>query len=355
MKSLTRGRAVFLISVFAFLWIAMLFVGPLVGTHDISIRKAWSDYFSGEGAILSIDADILFNQRLPRVLLGLFAGMALGAAGAAFQALLRNPLASPYTLGVAGGSALGAVIAIPAQGAALAFGPFSSVQITSLIGALAVVGLVYLLARKRGHFTMSALLLAGVTIALTSASLILFIRYLSSPTHVVLMDRWMMGGLDIQGYRELLTLFPFLLPGLVLLFGLSGAFNQLSFGDELAAARGVNVEGVKKSAFIGASLVTASVVAVAGPIAFVGLIVPHAVRKIIGSDHRVLLPCTAFAAGAFLVGCDMLSRTTFLAVDALFGTTLGAGELPVGIITGLLGGPFFLVILARSRETGIGN
>ncbi|TET31885.1 MAG: iron ABC transporter permease [Planctomycetota bacterium] len=343
-----RKNPVLYIIVFAVFFLLMLFLGPMVGSHGISIGAAWRNYWAG--GELSIDADILFNQRLPRVILGLFAGMALGTAGASFQALLRNPLASPFTLGVAGGSALGAVIAIPASGMAFSLGPFSTVQLASLVGALAVVLLVYILARRRGHFTMSALLLAGVTIALTSASLILFVRYLSSPTHVVLMDRWMMGGLDVQGYRELATLFPFLLPGLVLLFGLSGAFNQLAFGEELAAARGVNVERVKKLAFVGGSLVTASVVAVAGPIGFVGLIVPHAVRKIVGSDHRLLLPCTALAGGGFLVACDALSRTAFQIVDRLTGSSFGAAELPVGIITGLIGGPFFLVILTRTRE-----
>ncbi len=242
-----------------------------------------------------------------RVVLGWLVGGALGLAGTTFQAILRNPLADPYTLGVASGSAVGAVLAI-SLGRTLALGPFSTVQVASLLGAAAITALIYRLGVRDRVLRMEALLLAGVTVALVASSAILLIRSLVDPLHLVAIDRWMMGGLTIIGWRDIAAILPLLLPGAVVIGQLAPAFNQLAFGEELAHGRGVDPGFVQRVGFVAGSLLTAAAVSVAGPIGFVGLIVPHAVRRLLGPDHRLLLPAAMLAAAGFLVLCDALAR-----------------------------------------------
>jgi iron complex transport system permease protein len=337
MKPFTVGRFLFIMLPFAALFMLALVLAPLAGSVSIDIGGALRAWWRGFEGPAPTDVDILFYQRIPRVFLALIAGGCLAAAGAVFQAILRNPLATPYTLGVASGSALGASSAIYLGLAhRLAFGPVNAAQIFSLLGAFAVAALVYLLARRRGMMSMTALILAGVTIGLISSSLILFIRYLSDPHQAVMMDRWMMGSLDTRGYSQLGAMMPLILPGLALMFVSIPALNQIAFGEEMATGRGVDVAAVQRACFFGGSLVTAGIVAVTGPIGFVGLIVPHAVRAIIGSDHRILIPASFFAGGAFLAVCDVVSRTV-----------ISPAELPVGVVTAILGGPFFLYLLIK--------
>ncbi len=339
MRPLGARRMVVVLAVFGALALAAVVLCPLVGYARVDYAAALKDFVSGAKGPVSPDVDILFYQRLPRVILALLAGGALALAGTTFQALLRNPLATPYTLGVAGGSALGAAFAINlGLAGALTFGPVSGIEIWSLAGGFAFMGVVYLLARQKGRFSMMGLLLAGVTLGLLAASLILFIRYVSRPGELVAIDRWMMGSLDVHGFGGIGALMPFLLPGVVLLVGQAGRLNQVAFGEEMAAGRGVDVDALQKTCFFGASLVTASVVAVVGPIGFVGLIVPHALRKIIGPDHRLLMPASFLGGGAFLAVCDLVSRTI-----------IAPTELPVGIITAILGGPFFLALLVKRK------
>jgi len=203
------------------------------------------------------------------------------------------------------------------------------------------IGIVYLLARARGHFSTAALLLCGVTLGLISSALILFVRYLSRPNELVVLDRWMMGSLDIVGYQNIVSVLPLVAIGAGILLWLGPSYNQLVFGEEMAAGRGVNVHRVQQVSFFAGSLVTSAAVSVCGPIGFVGLIVPHVVRRIIGPDHRLLLPCSMLAGGGFLVLCDTLSRSI-----------IAPSELPVGIITAMLGGPFFLWLLVASPING---
>jgi iron complex transport system permease protein len=252
--------------------------------------------------------------------------------------MLRNPLAEPYTLGLSGGAAFGAVVAISFSSLDVAWGPFAGVQVLALLGAFFNIGVVYLLARKKGSISSSALLLAGVTLGLISGSGILFVRYLTRPDLLVNMDRWLMGGLSVLGYRKLVSILPLLVPGVALLLWHGRDYNQLVLGEEMAAGRGVNVASLRRISFFGGSLITAAVVAVAGPIGFVGLLVPHIIRRLIGNDHRLLLPCAFLGGGGFLVICDTFARTI-----------VAPTELPVGIVTALLGGPFFLYLLVRLR------
>ncbi len=286
------------------------------------------------GAASGQDVTIVLMQRLPRVLLGLIAGGGLALTGAVFQALLRNPLATPDTLGVSAGAALGAVVGICLEVPGPALGPLTSVQLFALAGALISVGIVYLLARHREVFSPLKLLLAGVTLGLISSALIMFVRFASDPQKLVVVDRWLMGGLDVQGFLALAAVLPLFLPAAVLLLTEAGALNQLALGEEAAAGRGVEVAAVQVEAFLAGSVLTAAVVSVAGPIGFVGLIVPHLLRALLGPDHRLLLPLCFFGGGAFLVAADTVARTAF-----------APSELPVGVLTAMLGGPFFLFLL----------
>ncbi|MCD6415345.1 MAG: iron ABC transporter permease, partial [Planctomycetes bacterium] len=258
----------------------------------------------------------------------------LAVVGAMFQGLLRNPLATPHTLGVSAGGALGAVVAISLGLEAPAVGSVSSVQLFALAGSLVCVAAIYLLARREGGISPLKLLLAGVTLGLICSAMIMFVRFISDPMKLMVVDRWLMGGLDVQGYRSLGALLPFLLPALVALLSQASAMNQLALGEEMAGGRGVNVGAVQAEVFFAGSVLTAAAVSVAGPIGFVGLIVPHVVRGIFGPDHRLLLCLSFLAGGVFLAGADTLARVVFKST-----------ELPVGVLTSMLGGPFFLVVL----------
>jgi iron complex transport system permease protein len=277
--------------------------------------------------------------RMPRVVLGVLAGAALALVGASFQAMLRNPLATPYTLGIASGGSLGAYVAVQFNLAAT-LGELGGLQVSAFAGAAVVCGGVYLMARRRGGISMMGLLLAGVTIGLICSAVILLIRFFMEPHTAKIMDRWVMASLELWSYRQYASMMPLLLPGVVLLLAQGPAYNQLALGEDLAAARGVNVNAVRTATFVGGSLVTASVVSVAGPIGFVGLIVPHALRRLTGPDHRLLLPASLLGGGVLLVACDTLSRGLFPLIGA---------QLPVGVITSLIGGPFFIAILLSRR------
>jgi len=335
MNALTPGRFAMTLAPFALFFVGVALLCPLIGSVDIDLAQALAHRHEPSA---SLDASVLFLTRLPRLLLAALAGAALALAGAAFQALLRNPLAEPFTLGVSSGGALGAVLAIK-LGLDVALFGFSPLILFSFAGAAGTVGVVYLLARTRGVLSTSLLLLAGVTISFFFSALILLVFYLSDFTQTHRMLRWMMGGLDVIGYGEVARLTPFVLAGVTLLLAHAGALNQLSLGVELAAARGVNVRRAQRLCYFAASLATGSVVALAGPIGFVGLIVPHTVRLLIGADHRVLLPASLLTGAGFLILCDTAARTVIAPV-----------EIPVGILTAALGGPFFIGLLLRAKK-----
>lgn len=318
---------------YALLALVIFAVAPFFGSESLAFNNVVDALFSHRA---HVDADIFFYHRIPRVLLAFLVGGSLAVAGGALQVVLRNPLAEPFILGIAGGGAVGAVIAISVPGLFIRAGPFSSVQLLTLLGCIICIGGIYWLARSPLGISMTTILLAGVTINILCGAAILLVRYLVSPHLLVAMDRWMMGGLDVVGYRELSALLPLLLPGLALLFMQGHALNQLAFGEEMAVGHGVNVASVQKQVFLGTGLATAGAVSLAGPIGFVGLIIPHAVRRLSGVDHRVVLPASFCLGGAFLTVCDLVARTV-----------VAPTEMPVGIITALVGGPVFLRILLK--------
>lgn len=329
MIALTRRGMAFALAGYALFFTLCLGVTPLIGGEPIDLSVAFQHPDSE-------DASILFYQRIPRVILAALVGGALAVVGACLQGVFRNPLAEPYTLGITGGSAVGAVLAIVIPSLNFSWGLFSTVQATSLLGAAMALGFIYSVARRTEGVAMNTLLLAGVTISILCGGMILMLRYLASPSYLMEMDRWLMGGLDVVGYRELASLLPLLLPGLWLLFSRMVEINHLTLGREMAMGHGVDVGSAQRRVFFGGGLTTAAVVSVAGPIGFVGLIAPHAARRLSGYDHRVILPASFLLGGAFLTLCDALARTV-----------LAPREIPVGVITAMVGGPLFIYILLR--------
>ncbi len=314
----------------------------LLGAEHVSLAQAWTDWRAGLSLADSPDLSILVQQRLPRTLAALIAGAGLALAGCSFQALLRNPLATPYTLGVASWASLGAWAAtVLIYGYGYPFWIFGlpTVELAAFLFAAANVTVIYLLAIGKARMAPTVLLLAGVTMGMIANSGILFMRYLADPERLVVMDRWLMGGVDVLGFGPVAGLLAGVIPCSILLLLQSPKFDQLGFGEELAAGRGVNVRQLQIVTFFTGSLMTAIIVAKVGPIGFVGLIVPHAVRGVVGSRHRLLMPLSLLAGGAFLCLCDIVARRVL------------PGETPIGIITTLIGGPFFIYLLVRRRFT----
>jgi iron complex transport system permease protein len=293
-----------------------------------------------EGRALSPETRrfILMELRLPRAALAALVGGALAVCGAAFQALLRNPLASPYILGVSGGGSLGAVVAIVAGLPAVA-PDLPILPLAAFAGCLAAIGLIHAVARRRGHLLAQDLLLAGVVANSFFLAALSVVQYLARPHEAALILQWTLGAVR-SGDR-----FPWAAAAVAALAFLSllrdgVALNLLSVGDETAALLGVDVPAVRRRTFVAASLLTGTAVSVSGPIGFVGLFVPHAVRAVLGPDHRILLPASMLAGAAFLVLADAGARSAF-----------GAREIPVGVLTAVVGAPAFVWILAR-RERG---
>lgn len=315
--------------------LALLVLGstPFVGMERIPLDTLWRH---GDDAA----ARIFWQLRVPRVVMAFLAGAGLAAGGLAFQAVFRNPLAEPFTLGVASGAALGASVYIH-----LGL-PFSLLWISgaswfAFAGALLAVVLVYGMARARQGFSTATMLLAGVAVSFCFSSLILFLQYLSDFTQSFVLLRWVMGGLHaLVGFDEVFTVLPLVGVGILMVLYLTHELNLVTTGEELAASRGVAVNRTKTLLFVAVSLMVGGIVSVCGPIGFVGLIVPHICRLLVGPDHRYLTPAALLCGAILLTLCDTLARTV-----------MAPTELPVGILTSLLGGPFFLwLLLGSSRQ-----
>ena len=315
------------------LLLASLVLAPLVGSTSISIARVFDPAVPFAD---NVDAQIFFVARLPRVLVAALVGGSLAAAGVVFQALFRNPLASPDTLGVSSGAALGAMAAI-SLGFDVSFGGLTAIPLASLAGSAGALAIVYTLAtaRRRGLST-TVLLLAGVTMTAFFSALIMFMQYLADFTDTFRMVRWLMGTLDVGGYAPIVAVLPLLVVAFGLLATLPRPLDLLSVGVDAASARGVDVPYVERLALVSASLATGAAVSLGGPVGFVGIVVPHMVRLMVGSDHRLVLPASALFGATFLIACDLASRTLFSPI-----------EVPVGIVTALIGGPFFLWLLIR--------
>jgi iron complex transport system permease protein len=328
-----RRRVLITVAVFGLMAVAALVLAPLIGSSSISLRRAFDPHLPFAD---NPDAQILFVSRLPRTLAAALVGAALAAAGVVFQALLRNPLATPFTLGVSAGAALGAMLAITLP-VSLAFAGVGAVPIASFAGAIGAVSMVYVLStiRRRGLST-NVLLLAGITLNAFFSALILFVQYMADFSQTMRTVRWLMGDLDVGSYAPILAALPFTLIAFVIFAWLPRSLNLLTLGADAAAARGVDVLRTQRLAFFSASLATGAAVSLGGPVGFIGIIVPHLVRLLVGSDHRLVLPASALFGAAFLVACDVAARTIIAPM-----------VLPVGILTAIIGGPFFLWLLIR--------
>jgi len=318
---------------FGALAVATVLLAPLVGPTPIDFRRAFdfSIPFSD-----NVDAQIFFVARLPRTLAGACVGALFAGAGVVFQGLLRNPLATPFTLGVSTGAALGAVLAITFNWS-LGFIGISAVPVAAFVGSLMAVAIVYALAQARHRgLSTTVLLLAGVTMNAFFSAMILFVQYFSSFADTYRTLRWLMGDLDVSSYQPILAALPTSAAAFAVFAWLARPLNLLSVGPDSAESRGLDVAKAQRAAFLSASLATGAAVSIGGPIGFIGIIIPHLIRLIVGPDHRLVLPAAILFGAAFLVGCDLVARTILAPV-----------ELPVGIITALLGGPFFLWLLIR--------
>jgi len=318
------------------------------GAEEIGLTQAVQILFEalrrGQAGIESVGpaGTILLQVRLPRLLLAFMVGACLASVGVALQALLRNPLADPYVLGISSGAALGAGVAIllGLTGSVLAF---SALPLCAMAGGLLSVLVVYRIAASYGYLPMHTLLLAGVILNAIFSALVMFITSIMEPNRSFGMMSWLMGTLTAPDYPALLVLAGYLLVGILILFRQALSLNLLTLGEEAARSLGVEVEAVKKAVFFTSALLTGAVVSVSGMIGFIGMVIPHAMRMTTGADHRLLFPASALAGGLFLMAADTVARTL-----------LAPAEIPVGVITALAGGPFFIYLL-MSRKGGLGT
>ncbi len=306
---------------------------PFWGMERIPFGALWG---SAEDAV---KIDILWKLRIPRVAMAFLAGSALAASGMSFQAMFRNPLATPFTLGISSGASLGAALCFLMRWN-FAFLGIPGFTLAAFCGAALTILLVYALTTQAPQgSTTATMLLAGVAISFFFSSLILFLQYISDISQTFRMIRWVMGGMEnVVSFRDVLTLLPFVFIGCLIIASLTHELNLMLLGEDFAASRGVAVNFTRMLLFFAVSLMVGAVVAFCGPIGFVGLMVPHICRLLVGPEHRFLFPATWLLGGAFLVLCDTVGRTI-----------MAPGELPVGVITALLGGPFFLWLLFGRR------
>jgi iron complex transport system permease protein len=336
MKTGSKHKLI-LLTILLVLAIIVLSGAPMVGMRTVP-ASAILHPASGR-----MESDIFWKIRIPRVCISFLAGAALAVSGMAFQAMFRNPLATPFTLGVASGASLGTAIYVR-LGLVFSVLGISGMSVSAFTGAILSILLVYGLSRVRRGFSTTTMLLAGVAISFFFSSIILFTQYMSDFTHSFRILHWLMGGLEVVGFESVLNMAPFVISGSAIILYMTHELNLMMTGEEIAISRGVSVWKTKKVLFFATSLMVGGVVAICGPIGFVGMMAPHICRLLIGADHRYLTPATLLFGGVFLTLCDMLARTL-----------IAPAEIPVGIITALLGGPFFVWLLLgkSSSERGI--
>jgi iron complex transport system permease protein len=302
-----------------------------VGFSDVMKLILNSIGFSQLTSISETSRVVLLDIRLPRVILAIIVGSGLSVAGVVFQALLRNPLAEPYILGVSGGASVGALTAI-----AIGFHLFSfGTPLFAFCGALLVVFLVYTFGRRRGQMDTNALLLSGVMIGAFLSAIILFlVSLIGQPIRNALL--WLLGNLSSADLGMIGIVAPVSLGASILIFLQARQYNLIATGEDVAMQLGVEVEKLRKVSYFLASLITGSVVAVSGAIGFVGLIIPHICRMLFGPDHRLLIPSSFIMGGIFLVIADIVARSV-----------LAPSEIPVGAVTAAIGAPFFIYLLKK--------
>lgn len=330
----THARHHTILILFGILSIIACVIAPLFGVSNLDVAALVT------GTATDSDKLVFFSLRIPRVLFAFFVGASLSLCGVLFQALFRNPLASPFTMGVSSAAALGAALYFKVMPTLSIFG-YPGATICAFVTALLSIGLIVGLARVRAIGRGDGVLLLGVALSFFCSSFVVFLQYISDFSEVFSITRWLMGSLDVVGMRPVATLSPFALAMLGISWFYARDLDLIAISDEFAISRGVNVARVEWVLFISASLLVAISVSLCGVIGFVGIMVPHMCRLMMGHNHRVLVPAAFLLGGIFITGCDLVSRTI-----------IAPAEIPVGVITSLLGGPFFLgLLLHRTRQT----
>jgi len=313
--------------------VTVMLVCSLIGTENVSLKAAFRRV--GTQAAVNPDYEIFVKVRLPRIILAAIVGAALACSGVVFQALLRNPLADPYILGISSGAGLGTIIAV-ISGFNWTLWGRSPIAVFAFAGALGTVWLVWFIGRLAGKFHVTGLLLAGVVVNAFFSAVIMFLTAIAKSEQVYATIFWLMGNMTEEDFFVLWMGAGCVLAGILALFNISPQLNVLSFGEDDARNIGINTARIQTIAFAAAAFITAIAVSLSGLVGFVGLIVPHAVRLILGPDHRQLLPISGIVGAIFLVIADTLARII-----------VAPAQLPVGVVTAIVGGPFFLVLLVR--------
>lgn len=335
-RRVTLPRVLKISALLLLLFAAVCIASLCIGVVSIPLRELLAVLAGAPGESASSPSGeqmILLNVRLPRILFAGIVGASLSVGGVVFQALLRNPLADPYVLGISGGSALGAIVGIVLGAGSFVLG----VPFLAFCGALATVFLVFVAAGgSRGFLLDHSLLLAGVVVNAFFSAAILFALSVVNSIELHSITFWLMGDLSGADGREILTAALCLLAGFAVLYAQARRLNLVVQGEETALQMGVNVRVTKYILLFVTSLVTAVAVSLAGIIGFIGIMVPHMMRLVYGSDHRLLLPASALFGASFLVVADTLARTI-----------IAPAELPVGVITALCGAPYFIILMRR--------
>lgn len=279
------------------------------------------------------DSRVIFNLRLLRIIAAILVGSGLAVSGIVLQAILRNPLAEPYLLGTSSGAGLAAVIAVIA-GVSRIYMPLAA-----FLGAVLSIIIVYNLARERGMIADQSLILSGVIISVAFSSIIVFLVSLFGNEAMHEMNWWLWGSLQVYDHKLLLLVALPVVLGICAIYLFSQDLNAISMGEEEAKHLGIDTQGIKKILILITAIITSSLICICGIIGFVGLIVPHMMRMVVGPNHKVLIPLTCLAASVFVVLCDLLSRTLFSPV-----------EIPIGVITAIIGAPVFIILLKKGKR-----
>ncbi len=308
-------------------------LGISMGSTDSGIKNVFQNLL-GKKEPDSMLYTIIWQIRFPRVILSALVGAALSLGGLVFQALLRNPLAEPYILGISGGSAIGAIVGI-----LIGFSRFPGVSLTAFIGSIATLLLILAMSSGQTILKKDALLLSGVMVNAFCAAVIMFLISMTQDSRIHNIIFWLMGDFSSGDMRQVGILAAILLPCFFLVFWLSNPMNLLLMGKELAQTMGVNIKLVTITLLVATSFMVSATVSYCGLVGFVGLVMPHMLRLVFGPDHRVLVPACVFGGGTYMVFCDLLARIL-----------PKQGEMPVGVITAMIGAPLFIYLLKRSSK-----
>ncbi len=321
----------------SFLSLIVLFVaiilGLAMGSTESSVKEIFQSLL-GKGTEGSMLTAIIWQIRFPRVLLAALVGATLSLGGLVFQALLRNPLAEPYILGISGGSAIGAIIGI-----LIGWSRFPGVTLSAFAGSMATLLIVLIMSTGRTILKKDSLLLSGVMINAFCSAIIMFLISMTQDAKLHNIMFWLMGDLSMADIGQVGILAAMLLPGFILLFWLSHSMNLLLMGKEMAHSMGVNIKAVTVTLLLATSFMVSATVSHCGPLGFVGLVIPHLLRLILGPDHRILVPACILGGSAYMVICDLLARIL-----------PQHGEMPAGVVTALIGAPLFIFLLKRARR-----